>query len=191
VDPCALALPAVAGHSSGPTVTAIVGAVTGGLALLWNVGRALREGARLRVSYYVYGVEYGEPTAAAVSIANTGTLPAYISDVGLTAHRPWLARVPLLRSASYRTLNRWWLRWAVKRTQLTQWRIHTDPDITGKLEPGEMKEGRLVEMVNGAPEPMNAVKVEHKVLTEYPFVLVETGLRRHWARVVDNRPRRP
>jgi hypothetical protein len=194
-----------AGQSSGTSAVAIVGAVTGGIALVWNIWRSAREGARLRVNFYVYEIDTPDEKspAADISIANAGTLPAYVSDVRLTEHLPWMGRVPLVRSLSFRTMNRWWLRWLSNRYVLSQLRIETDHDLTGRIEPGEMKDARFMvklmtttfgsEADDGDEwheevQPMTAAKVERIAATRQ-WAVVETGLRRYTARVVDNRER--
>jgi hypothetical protein len=177
---------ALAEHQSSASAVAIIGAVTGVAALLWNIGRSMTERARLRIAYYVYNDESDTSVraVAAISITNAGKLPAYVSRVGVTADVPWLGRWPVIRAASFRTMNRWWFKllWRDKH-ELHTLRIYPQPDLRGRIECGEMKAAELYEQ-SGAV--MNNARVRHTIAREHPWLVVETGLRRYFTRVVDN-----
>jgi hypothetical protein len=152
----------------------------------------VRERPRLRVACYAYEIATagGSVTLAAnFRVTNFGAVPAYVSGIALVDHLPWQAHVPLLRSASYKTLSSRWLRWVLKGARLNNWRVEIDVDLMGRLEPGESKQGRLVDIVNGTQQEMPSSKVEHNVLREHPYAVVETGVRRYWSRVADQRKR--
>src|SRR3982074_2901193 len=96
---------------------AILGAVTGVVALVITLVRWLREGPRLHV---VFGVHEAQTPAhvrpmSTIRIVNAGGLPAYVDDVGIVDEMPRQLRVPVLRSLSYSTTSRRPLRWVTRR----------------------------------------------------------------------------
>lgn len=179
----------MAADAGDPNAVAIVGAVTGVVALVWNIGRSMREGARLHISFYVYEERRPEHhgPAARIDVANVGKIAAYITSVGLTERLPWTHRAPGFRSMTFRARHRRPLRWLARRLRFEMWNVPTSPPMEGRLEAGEAREVRLVDIVNDEAEPMDAEKVE-SMLTRWRWAVVETGLRQYVTRVVDNRP---
>jgi hypothetical protein len=174
--------------ANGPEAVAVIGAVTGVAALLWNIWRSVRQGERLHVTVFVFQEEMPERSgpAAAVRIANVGTLPAYVTSVELTEHLPRSHRWPL-RALSFRARQRWWIRWALHSRLATYWRVPTDPPLVGRLDAGEARQGRLVDIINDKPEPMDENKID-RLLRERQWAVADTGLRQYAGRIVDNRP---
>jgi hypothetical protein len=123
--------------------------------------------------------------AAVVRIANFGTLPAYVSSVELTERLPRSHRWPL-RALSFRARHRWWLRWALRGRRASYWRVRIEPAVVGRLDAGEVKEGRLVDIVNDQPVPMDEDKI-NRVLQQWQWAVAETGVRPYTGRIVDNR----
>jgi hypothetical protein len=65
--------------------------------------------------------------------------------------------------------------------------VPTDVDLSGRLDAGDIKEARLMSIVNDEPEPMNDLRIEHVVLETRKWLVVETGLRWYMAKAIDNR----
>jgi hypothetical protein len=73
---------------------AAVGALTGSVAVVWNIGRALRDGPRLLVEFFalpVYSGIVGEPPSLEVglTLVNAGRTPLYVAEIGTTKKVPW------------------------------------------------------------------------------------------------------
>ena len=164
----------------GASSVAIIGAVTGVAAIIWNIGRQLREGARLHVAYYVYaeGSPENPHPRARIQIANVGTLPAYIASVDRMTELPWVRSWPLVRALSFRARDRRGLRWA-KGPKVWFTTAQTDESLLGRLEPGDIRIGKLV-------APTDDPDIE-RLLTDREWLVVETALRQFPTRIFDNR----
>jgi hypothetical protein len=204
----------------GADWVAILGAVTGVTAFIWNFWRDLRQGARLEIDFYVFHENTDDPAGrpgAMVDISNAGNLPAYIRDVRATEELAWHRRYWPIRGLSSRKRGRWWLKWALdwppkrlirwsndhapawfrqrlikKLDRPERWQrlVRTDVQLGGRLDPGEMRRGRLVDIINDQPEPMEGASVE-RILERRDWLVVETGIRQYTSRVVDVRPENP
>jgi len=172
----------------GTSWVAGFGAVTGGIALILTLWREVRQAARLHVNFYVFHED--TPTrmgpGASITITNTGTLPAYITSVGLIADLPWQRRWPLARAVSFRMRSRRGFGW-LRGGLLTFSSARTDPTLLGRLDGADSRRGRLVDIINDQPRPMDAEEVE-QLARGGQWVVVATGLRQYVARLVDNRP---
>lgn len=62
-----------------------------------------------------------------------------------------------------------------------------DPELLGRLEPDDARRGRLVDIVNGRPEPIDDAEID-RLLQPRQWAVIETGGRQYVARIVDNRP---
>lgn len=69
---------------------AILGAVTGLTAFIWNVWRDVRQGARLHLNFYVFAEDTPrrKGAGAAMAVSNSGALPGHITAVELAGHLP-------------------------------------------------------------------------------------------------------
>jgi hypothetical protein len=167
---------------------AIVGAVTGVVALVITLVRWLREGPRLHITFGVHD-EFTPSTrrpVATLRIVNGGGLPAYIDDIAVTDKVPWQFRWPVLRSLSFQTRNRRVIRLLGRGAGIRQTRVVLDPEPDERLDPGELVRATLSQIVNGAPEPLDADRVE-KLTENRSWIVVDTSTRCYVRRISDNR----
>lgn len=153
----------------------IVGAVTGGVALLWNMYRGLRERARLHVTFYVRTIKEGEETTALlamVEIMNYGTLPAYIKAVDTSDHVPWPRAWPILRSIPIRTRFRWAFRFLMWPHYYASEARFTEA-LPARIEAGEACERQL---------DIDRTKVE-QYIRRRQWLVVETPLKQYPVRI--------
>lgn len=176
----------VLGASNGPSVWAVIGAVTGIAALLWNIWRGMREGPRLHVAYYAGDKILGDPehppgvrvgSYVGLSVSNYGTITAYVDSVGFASEVPWHYRWPLVKSLPFTLRRRRWARRMMKDTIMLG-RSPAFERVDGQpLEPGQAVRERRDDLDTDALD----------ALTERPWVVIGTGLRRYCARLEDHR----
>jgi len=170
--------------SGGTTPVAIIGAVTGGASLAWNVFRAARERERLYVSLNVFQEDMPEHKGpvAMLAIVNHGKFPAHIVNAGISDEPkiPWSWRWPF-KAMSFKTRNR--ALFGLLRKALGQPTMRFLPlDIPEKVLP---------------PRELFSYKVERSDadieswLRERRWLNVHSSIRNYVVRLVDSRKQIP
>lgn len=167
---------------SGVDWLAVVGAFSGLVALGWNVLRYLREGPKVRASFFALPVELGQHTEleAHIALRNPGTVAAYIYEVRLVERLSWPWHNWFRRLAPYGSFRRRFVLHTMflgASPQLRPWTPQLSEELVGKLEPGEMATAQV---------QVTSTEVE-SLLKREAWLVVRTGTDEQVARLRDQR----
>jgi hypothetical protein len=156
-----------------PWWVAAIGAVTGVIAVAWNIWRAVREGERLVLSFNVFTED--DHASTYIGFANLGTIPAHIVSVSVTRKPLWQHRTPVLRASSQ---HAWWRQrlWRLTRNTYTNRHVSFESEVGGmRVEPGQAVRLALID-----PDPA-------RFLDEWRWLVVQTGVRTYVQKLADLR----
>lgn len=172
-------MPQDPGGSGGFDALAAIGAATGVLALGWNILSRTVERERVMLSFFVYEFDDECRTAAivAVTITNVGRRPASLVELGTAATMPLSWRAPIIGRMTFRNRRRFARLFrclgTASITKQRDWTPHR------RLDPGEIEELTLTSVDANA------------ALETGTWAVLQTGVARYVAPLIDNRPTAP